>query len=362
MTVNKKTEKINNEIKEQAALSFNVVGGTGKVTNFTPGNNGTVQPVALLRLGVFVPAPPGVAKKNLPEGLVTMDVSRDLQHMQIASSEGYKEISLSSPRLDMGTDFRVWLGIVRSLHDHGHYSGRIKLPFSTFLKNCGFDPSRSNKPMKQRIDASMIKLKMVTFQFRNEDSTLTTGLINWARYNIKTNEIEIEGDPRIQELYQIDYKVYLRLKALDNLQRKESAQALYTYLASLPKDPAPISMKRFRDRLRLTSPVASQNMIIRRSLKELEQIGYLQYREEKIGRSIKFHILKRSPSLDAKKTILVPAAHNPADDDALIHKLKMLKAAGYSETEIAGVLDALDKLQREGKPESEVEDADFEEL
>nr|QTX13823.1 hypothetical protein [Klebsiella pneumoniae] len=33
-----------------------------------------------------------------------------------------------------GTDFRVWLGIVRSLHDHGHYSGRIKLPFSTFLK------------------------------------------------------------------------------------------------------------------------------------------------------------------------------------------------------------------------------------
>ncbi len=25
--------------------------------------------------------------------------------------------------------------------------------------------------MKQRIDASMIKLKMVTFQFRNEDST-----------------------------------------------------------------------------------------------------------------------------------------------------------------------------------------------
>lgn len=35
MTVNKKTEKINNEIKEQAAFSFNVVGGTGKVTNFT---------------------------------------------------------------------------------------------------------------------------------------------------------------------------------------------------------------------------------------------------------------------------------------------------------------------------------------
>ncbi len=83
--------------------------------------------------------PSGRSKENLPEGLVTMDVSRDLQHMQIASSEGYKEISLSSPRLDMGTDFRVWLGIVRSLHDHGHYSGRIK-PFSTFLKIVGLTP------------------------------------------------------------------------------------------------------------------------------------------------------------------------------------------------------------------------------
>ncbi len=143
-----------------------------------------------------------------------MDVSRDLQHMQIASSEGYKEISLSSPRLDMGTDFRVWLGIVRSLHDHGHYSGRIKLPFSTFLKNCGFDPSRSNKPMKQRIDASMIKLKMVTFQFRNEDSTLTTGLINWARYNIKTNEIEIEEIPGFRSSIRLTIRFIFALRLL----------------------------------------------------------------------------------------------------------------------------------------------------
>ncbi len=68
MTVNKKTEKINNEIKEQAAFSFNVVGVRVKLLTLPPGNNGTVQPVALLRLGVFVPAPPGVAKKKPPRG------------------------------------------------------------------------------------------------------------------------------------------------------------------------------------------------------------------------------------------------------------------------------------------------------
>ena len=233
-----------------------------------------------------------------------------------------------------------------------------------FLKNCGFDPARSNKHMKARIDASMVKLRMVTFQFRNEDSTLITGLINWARYNIKTNEIEIEGDPRIKELYAIDYKVFLRLKALDSLQRKESAQALYTYLASLPKNPAPISMKRFRDRLRLTSRVSAQNEIIRRSLHELHEIGYLQYHEEKVGRNIKFHILKRSPSLGAKKEpILAPAQNAPILDDSLLEKLKMMKAAGFTGEEIAAVLVSIDKMKKINgtKNDQEAEDADFSE-
>ncbi len=362
----KVNQEISKDISGKGDFSFEVTGQTGKVTHFAPGNTGTVQPVALLRLGVFVPTPLATGKTRSIDKVVTMDVSNELQHMEVASSEGYKEISLSSPRLDMNTDFRVWLGIVRTIHDFNDVSvsGRIKLPFSTFLKNCGFDPARSNKHMKARIDASMVKLRMVTFQFRNEDSTLTTGLINWARYNIKTNEIEIEGDPRIKELYAIDYKVFLRLKALDSLQRKESAQALYTYLASLPKNPAPISMKRFRDRLRLTSHVSAQNEIIRRSLRELHEIGYLQYHEEKVGRNIKFHILKRSPSLGAKKDpIQAPAQNAPILDDPLLEKLKMMKAAGFTGEEIAAVLVSIDKMKKiNGKHhDEEAEDADFSE-
>ena len=222
----KVNQEISNDISRKSDFSFEVTGQTGKVTHFAPGNTGTVQPVALLRLGVFVPTPLATGKTHSIDKVVTMDVSNELQHMEVASSEGYKEISLSSPRLDMNTDFRVWLGIVRTIHDFNDVSvsGRIKLPFSMFLKNCGFDPARSNKHMKARIDASMVKLRMVTFQFRNEDSTLITGLINWARYNIKTNEIEIEGDPRIKELYAIDYKVFLRLKAQESLKRKEYAK------------------------------------------------------------------------------------------------------------------------------------------
>ncbi len=142
--------------------------------------------------------------------------------------------------------------------------------------------------------------------------------------------IEIEGDPRIKELYAIDYKVFLRLKALDSLQRKESAQALYTYLASLPKNPAPISMKRFRDRLRLTSRVSAQNEIIRRSLHELHEIGYLQYHEEKVGRNIKFHILKEAHLSVRKRNLFWHPRKMPRSwMTRCWKKLKMMKAAGF---------------------------------
>jgi hypothetical protein len=83
MTVNKKTEKINNEIKEQAAFSFNVVGVRVKL--LTLPLNGTVQPVALLRL----PAP-----DEPPENMVTMSVPRFTAYAD-ASSEGYKVSSIS---------------------------------------------------------------------------------------------------------------------------------------------------------------------------------------------------------------------------------------------------------------------------
>lgn len=37
----------------------------------------------------------------------------------------------------------------------------------------------------------------------------------------------------------MDRRVLLRLKAIDALQRKESAQALYTYIESLPQNARP---------------------------------------------------------------------------------------------------------------------------
>ncbi len=86
--------------------------------------------------------------------------------------------------------------------------------------------------MKQRIDASMIKLKMVTFQFRNEDSTLTTGLINWARYNIKTNEIEMREIPGFRSSIRLTIRFIFALRLLITCKGKSPPGLVY-----LPRQP-----------------------------------------------------------------------------------------------------------------------------
>lgn len=73
----------------------------------------------------------------------------------------------------------------------------------------------------------------------------------------------------------MDRRVLLRLKAIDALQSKESAQALYTYIESLPQNPVPISMKRMWDRLNLTSNIYTQNHTVRKAMTQLKDIGRL---------------------------------------------------------------------------------------
>ncbi|MCS5809270.1 hypothetical protein LNO89_30510 [Klebsiella pneumoniae subsp. pneumoniae] len=89
-------------------------------------------------------------------------------------------------------------------------------------------------------------------------------------------------------------------------------------------------MKRFRDRLRLTSRVSAQNEIIRRSLHELHEIGYLQYHEEKVGRNIKFHILKEAHLSVRKRNLFWHPRKMPRSwMTRCWKKLKMMKAAGF---------------------------------
>ncbi|HBN2351272.1 TPA: RepB family plasmid replication initiator protein, partial [Salmonella enterica subsp. enterica serovar Typhimurium] len=116
-------------------------------------------------------------------------------------------------------------------------------------------------------------------------------------YDTEKDIVQLQADPRLFELYQFDRKVLLQLKAINALKRRESAQALYTFIESLPRDPAPISLARLRARLNLKSPVFSQNQTVRRAMEQLREIGYLDYTEIQRGRTKLFCIHYRRPKL-----------------------------------------------------------------
>ncbi|MCW1829944.1 RepB family plasmid replication initiator protein [Enterobacter asburiae] len=311
---------------------------TGEVVKLDINNTTTVQPVALMRLGLFVPTLKSTTKSKINRKNFT-DATEELVQLSIAKSEGYTDIKITGARLDMDTDFKVWLGIIRSISEYGLKNDTLKLSFVAFVKMCGFDSRRSNKIMRDRISNSLFKLASVTFKFENVNKSWTTHLVQSAFYDIQEDIIEIKAEPKFFELYHMDRRVLLRLKAIDALHRKESAQALYTYIESLPQHPAPISMKRMRDRLNLTSNIYTQNHIVRKAMLQLKDIGYLDYTEFKRGGGTYFSVHYRNPKLINK---IVKASSQEKKEDVTEHNyeevIKALQAAGLDPQKLAKLL------------------------
>ena len=286
-----------NQIKTISdALSF-VGGEEGKTYTLTPTANRTVQPIALMRLGVFVPS-----AKNKPttgRGNSTIDASEDLRELEIAKAEGYTNITIRGSRLDMSTDFKTWIGAIRAFSKYGDHSNRIELPFTEFAKLTGIAVDDINQRSRDRFFASLNRIASIVVSFKNKDGSKATitHLLQSATFDIEKDIISLEGDSRLWELYAFDHKVLLQLKAIQALPRKESAQALYVYIESMPNGFIQVSLERLRERLNLTSSVSAQNLAVRNAMKELQKIGYLTYTELKKDGMVYFQIHSRRPEL-----------------------------------------------------------------
>ncbi len=308
---------------------------SGDVVTLTPNANNTVQPVALMRLGVFVPTLKSLknAKKNT---FSTTDATEELTRLTLAKAEGFDKVEIVGPRLDMDNDFKTWVGIIHSFAKHKVIGDKVQLPFVEFAKLCGIPSSRSSKKLRERISPSLKRIAgtVISFTSNNgEDSKeYVTHLVQSAYYDTKKDIVIIQADPKLYELYQFDRKVLLQLKAINALKRRESAQALYTYIESLPKNPAPISLARMRTRLNLKSPVFSQNQTVRRAMEQLKEIGYLDYTEVQRGRAVYFNVHYRRPKLKAPK--------NESDEDPQLTTMPAEKP----DTELQEKLKLLDKL------------------
>ncbi|WP_251991173.1 RepB family plasmid replication initiator protein [Escherichia coli] len=100
----------------------------------------TIQPKILLRLRVFVPTLKSTDKGGRKNHRI--DATEPLSRLSIVEGEGYSQIQIYGPRLDMDSDFKSWCGIVYALSSRPLDSeGQLVLNFPEFAKFCGLTPS-----------------------------------------------------------------------------------------------------------------------------------------------------------------------------------------------------------------------------
>ncbi|MXP51468.1 RepB family plasmid replication initiator protein [Pantoea sp. SoEX] len=270
---------------------------SGEVVQLCPNKNNTVQPAALMRLGLFVPTLKSTARGKTGSVAFT-DATKELKNLSLVKAEGYQKIIITGARLDMDNDFKTWAGIIQSFARYPVKGNTVSLSFINFVKMCGIPSTNSSSVLRKRLDASLRRIATNTLSFEGNGKIYHTHLVQSVYYNREEDIVHIQADPKLFELYSFDHKVLLHLRAISRLKRKESAQALYTFLESLPTNPIPISLVRLRIRLNLSSKITTQNYVVRRAMKQLKKIGYLDYSEVKRGRSVFFIIHERIPKLN----------------------------------------------------------------
>lgn len=248
------------------------VSSTGN--KLTPTSHSTVQPVALMRLGLFVPT---LKRKGGKVESITVDASKELAELEFAQAEGYTDIRITGPRLSMETDFKVWVAIIVSFSRYGASTNTIELPFSQFASFAGYPDKEKTTVLRTRVADALTRLRGTTISLSSKSMTkhTVTGLLQRGQYDVEADTIRLQADESLWELYRIDNQVLLQMIVLRKLANKGSAQALYTFIESLPQKPIPLSFNRIKKRLMLTSPDAQQNRTIKKAIEELQSAGYL---------------------------------------------------------------------------------------
>ncbi|WP_325177848.1 RepB family plasmid replication initiator protein [Pantoea sp. 1B4] len=275
---------------------------SGEVIHLLPTLRQTIQPKVLLRLGVFVPTLKSTDKGGRKSH--SIDATESLSRLSIVEGEGYNQIQIYGPRLDMDTDFKVWVGIIYALSNKKlDNDDQLELNFADFAKYCGFETKRIDRQLKDRFDASLTRIARTNISFvksvpgTDDRITINMHLVESTYYDSHTGKIIIKPNSKLNTLYRVDGKTRLYLKALQKLSRKESAQALYLYLAELPPTFYRIGFDRLRERLQLTSHLGNQNATVKKALQQLKDIGFLEYSVDKDGSDYVLNILKRNNKL-----------------------------------------------------------------
>lgn len=285
---------------------------SGEVEHIVSTSTKSIQPLSLLRLSVFTPMQAAEkGKLKDVDARTPIDVINDFRQLEIVEREGYSSAVITGPKLDIETDFRVWIGGVSAFTHYPSRNGVISMSFADLARLCDIDSRQVNKRLKERLARSVSKLSSTSIRFSKKtpegEAIATTHLIGSSIADPEADLVKLAHDTLLADFYQLDIKRILKLKVLNNLKRNEVAKAIYTFLEGLPNKPGEIqivSAARLMARLDLKSEPKKQMFIIRKALKTLSEIGYLSYEEgfKRVSgkRAFYFSILKRDPDLGEK--------------------------------------------------------------
>jgi len=262
------------ESENSELLLVDVLAESKSGDKLIPTHSSTIQPVALMQLGLFVPT---LKRKGADVDGIVIDASNELSQLEIAKAEGYQTIKITGPRLSMETDFKVWVAVILSFSKYGLSSNTIELPFSEFASMAGYPDNLKNHVLREKISESLVRLRRTAIDLSTKDRKKfnVTGLLQMGKWDVEKDVIRLQADESLWELYRYDNQVLLQMLLLRKLSNKGTAQALYTFIHSLPEKPLPLSFERIKRRLMLTSSDGQQNRTIKKAIDDLIEAGYL---------------------------------------------------------------------------------------
>lgn len=131
--------------------------------------------------------------------------------------------------------------------------------------------------LREKISESLVRLRRTAIDLSTKDRKKfnVTGLLQMGKWDVEKDVIRLQADESLWELYRYDNQVLLQMLLLRKLSNKGTAQALYTFIHSLPEKPLPLSFERIKRRLMLTSSDGQQNRTIKKAIDDLIEAGYL---------------------------------------------------------------------------------------
>lgn len=248
--------------------------------NYLPKNKSPINNMFLVA-PLFSPC-----SKNLRSG----DKYREVK---VEDQFGYS-VEIKGMRLNMSIDFPIWSHIMRLVIEN--QSNKIQMSYLDFAKILGYNRKDFGKALKDRIKASLVRLRsqvIIIEELDDEDDDEIMGLLDNGTIQKKTQEVIVVVNKKVIDLYKSDRFKLIDLSFYNELDN-EMTKALYLYYENHSNTVYPIKLSQIKNRMILITKnekeinrqikKAHENLVKAEYLSEFE---YIKSNKDKLVKVIK---------------------------------------------------------------------------